>query len=50
MRKKVLKSSIKIAVITTILAACCLDSESMIPVITMTISEAWLGFMYIANK
>lgn len=50
MRKRVLKNSIKIAVITTILAACCLDSESMIPVITMIISESWLMLMYAANK
>lgn len=50
MRKRVLKSSIIIAVIMAILSSCCLDSESFIPVIIDAISISWLIFMYAVNK
>lgn len=50
MRKRVLKSSIIIAVIMAILSTCCLDSESFIPVIIDAISISWLTFMYAVNK
>ena len=50
MRKKVLKSSIMIAAIVDVLAMCCLDSKSNIPIIITIICSSWLAFMYYANK
>ena len=50
MRKKVLKSSVIIAAIVDILAICCLDSESNIPIIVTIACSLWLGFMYFVNN
>lgn len=50
MRKKILRGSIWLAIIATLFFGCCLDSDSIIPIIAIIISGAWLMLMYTANK
>lgn len=48
-RKKILKASVIVAVITFILSACMLDSESFIPMIICGVSASWLSFLALVN-
>lgn len=50
MRKKILKSSVVIAAIVDILAMCCLDSTSEIPMMLTVICTVWLAFMFFVNN
>lgn len=48
-RKRVLKMLTALAVVTWIIAACCLDSDTPAPLIVCGIDTAWLALMCAAN-
>ncbi len=50
MKKKILKGSIYLAVVMELLSACALDSESLIPIITLIICAAYLALIVVANS
>ena len=50
MKNKILKTSVKLALIILALAICCLDSDSYIPYIVALITLAYLGLFMYANK
>lgn len=49
MRKKILKTSVYIAIAGLMVSMCCLDSNTIIPMIVCGVCGFWLVFMSIAN-
>lgn len=50
MRNKILKGITWMAGIMMMIGSMALDSESIIPIVVVSICLAWLGLMVIANK
>jgi len=50
LRVRTLKTITIIAAVLFILAVCCMDSDSYIPVIVGFVCEAWLALMAYANR
>ena len=48
-KNRILKTITVTAVILAVLSACCVDSESNIPIIVLMISAAWLFLFCLAN-
>ena len=48
-KKKALKVSVIIAIVSFIISACMLDSESIIPMIICGVSACWLSFLALVN-
>ena len=49
MKKIFLITITTIAMIVFLLSCCCLDSETMLPAVSLVISGAWLTVFYFAN-
>lgn len=48
--QRLLVLSIPVSVIGTIFWACCLDSESILPIVMLSINGSWLFLLVEANK